>query len=130
MQSSKNYRTEAEIIFRKWLEDTVEVLEKERARLKVKKKEALKNSLRQVVISIASDELGGEIHFLTRGRFVDMGAGRRRSVDALSIRKKPKKRKAKKWYSPAFYGRLNDLQGVLGIKLMERSLEAIRQGIL
>lgn len=126
MDASDDYRSEAEIIFRKWLSKTVEILEEERVRLKVQDSKKLKKSLRQTVINVAADVLGGEIHFLTRGRFVDMGAGRKRKAAQLRTRKRIKKRKPKKWYSPAFYGRLNDLQGALGVQLMEKSLQAIR----
>lgn len=129
MESAEKYQSEAEVIFRRWLDNTVKILEQERAKLKVEDKKGLKDSLRGKVIQMAANELGGQIYFLTRGRFVDMGAGRKKSITRFG--EDPKKmRKPKKWYSRPFYGRLNDLQGALGIRLMEQGIEAIRKGLI
>ena len=126
--------TEAELIFSKWLERTTQVLNSEIDRLDVKQSKALKKSLESRLFRLSADVIGGEISFLIRGRFVDMGAGRKRKVDAFSERpelgrRKMKGRKPKKWYSPAFYGRINDLQGALGFQLMEQALIDIKDGI-
>lgn len=123
---SKDFKTEAEKIFFRWLEKTIRVLKQEAERLGVKDTEALLDSLRYQVITTAAGRLGAEIFFLTRGRFVDMGAGRRAKAARLTKRKQLKKRKAKRWYSPAFYARLNDLQGALGISLTEQCIDLVK----
>jgi hypothetical protein len=130
METPEKFATEAESIFRKWLDKTIEALEYERIKLKVQDSKDLKDSLRSTVMQVAEGELGGQIHFLTRGRFVDAGKGRQRKVSALDYsatsERRIKQRKPKKWYSRTFYGKLNDLQGAVGIRLMERSLESFR----
>ena len=127
---------EAERIFFKWLERTGQVLDGEIDRLDVKDSKELKKSLKFRLFRISADVIGGEISFLIRGRFVDMGAGRKKKVDAFSERedfgrrrRKQIGRKPKKWYSPAFFGRINDLQGALGFQLMEQALTEIKEGI-
>ena len=130
MEIAQNYQSDAEELFRKWLDRTVEILERERFAKKVEDSRKLKESLRGVVVQVAANELGGQIHFLTRGRFVDMGAGRKRKIEQVNSRQRRKTRRPKKWYSPVFYGRLNDLEGALGIKLMERSSEAFTKTLV
>lgn len=39
----------------------------------------------------------------------------------------PKGRKPAKWYSRAFYGRLNALQGAVGAKMVEKAVQAVQQ---
>ncbi len=106
-------------IVNRWLKRTQEVLLLELERKNVKDTQALKRSI-QTRMSEEGPFIRAEIAFLTRGRFVDMGAGRKAKVQALS------KRKPKKWYSPAFYGRLNMLQGALGLQMMEEAVSAIK----
>lgn len=94
----------------------------------------LRNSLSSNMKRLATGYLEGEISFLERGRFVDMGSGRgysfgrstRGDMDLQEGRHK-KGRKPKKWYGKVFYGRLNDLQGAVGLKLMDAVTEALRQ---
>ncbi len=123
-------KTEAEIVFDRWLDKTGKILHDELLKQGVGVSDELKKSLRTEMRRLGEGYLEGRIIFLERGRFVDMGSGRgysmgRRlgSFDETSGRKG---RRAKKWYSRAFYGRLNDLEGVLGIKLMEQAVEAVK----
>jgi hypothetical protein len=53
METPEKFATEAESIFRKWLDNTIEVLEDERIKLKVQDSKDLKNSLRSTVMQVA-----------------------------------------------------------------------------
>jgi hypothetical protein len=67
-----------------------------------------------------------------------MGAGRGRGKDlAVKLESSTTNReiirsrgltriKPAKWYSKPFYGRLNMLQGVIGMKVMEQSIQSVR----
>lgn len=115
-------------LFTRWLERTEFILRLEKRKLDVDDTYELDKSMETKVHQKANDLLAGELSFLVRGRFVDMGAGRKakkiESMDGnaqvLGVRK------PKKWYSRAFWGRLNDLQGAIGYKLMESSINAVK----
>jgi hypothetical protein len=109
-------------IVSRWAERTLEKLTLEIDRKKVIDTTSLRSSL-QARISEGGNVITAEISFLVRGRFVDMGAGRKAKILALS------KRKPKKWYSPTIYRRLNVIQGALGLQMMEDSLEQIKNAI-
>lgn len=75
-----------------------------------------------------------ELVMLRRGRFVDMGVGRGVPIEKVKAprqrsRGAKRKRRAKKFYSKPFYGRLNDLQGAVGYKMMEEAQQIVRQAI-
>jgi hypothetical protein len=113
-----------------WFKRTEYILRLELKKWKVNDTSELDRSIQQEVHQRANDLLEGQLEFLVRGRFVDMGAGRKSKV--LESRETngqllaPKGRKPKKWYSRAFYGRINDLQGVLGYKLMESAIQSVK----
>lgn len=117
-------------ILTRWFDRTEYILRLEKRKLDIGITEELDKSLSTAVHQRANDLLVGELEFLVRGRFVDMGAGRKRKVlesrDGNGDLLKVKKRKPKKWYSRAFYGRINDLQGVLGYKLMESAIDSVK----
>jgi hypothetical protein len=117
-------------ILTRWFDRTEYILRLEKRKLDIGITEELDKSLNTAVHQRANDLLVGELEFLVRGRFVDMGAGRKRKVlesrDGNGDLLKVKKRKPKKWYSRAFYGRINDLQGVLGYKLMESAIDSVK----
>lgn len=117
-------------VLTRWFDRTEYILRLEKRKLKVDDTNELDKSLNTEVHQRANDLLVGELEFLVRGRFVDMGAGRKRKVlesrDGNGDLLKVKKRKPKKWYSRAFYGRINDLQGVLGYKLMESAIDSVK----
>lgn len=78
--------------------------------------------------------LEGAFEFLLRGLFVDMGAGRgSRKLETREgnrmLLQKGKSQWPKKWYSLAFWGRLNDLQGVLGYRMMESAIDSVKDPI-
>jgi hypothetical protein len=53
METPEKFATEAESIFRKWLDKTIEALEYERIKLKVQDSKDLKDSLRSTVMQVA-----------------------------------------------------------------------------
>lgn len=120
-------------VFTRWFERTEYLLKLERTKLGVRKSGALDESQESDVRQASNSLLVGELSFLVRGRFVDMGAGKkarklesRETNGQLIDGKSPKPRKPKKWFSRTFYGRLNDLQGVLGYKLMQSAIDAVK----
>lgn len=113
-----------------WFKRTELVLRREKNRLRIGDSQDLDRSIDQQVHQRSNDLLEGTLEFLVRGRFVDMGAGKgsrkieTREGNARLLR--GKQRRPKQWYSRAFWGRLNDLQGVLGYKLMEAAIDSIK----
>ncbi len=121
-----------------WADDTDQVLLQMLRRYDVGVTDELYKSVRSRVYARSSDLIGYDLTFLLHGRFRDMGAGRGRGKD-LSVKLESaktnreiirnggrKKIKPAKWYSKPFYGRLNMLQGVIGIKAMEQSIQSVR----
>jgi hypothetical protein len=100
--------------------------------------EELYQSVRHRVYQRSSALIGYDLSFLLRGRYRDMGAGRGRGKDlAVKLESSTTNReiiqgrgrskiKPAKWYSKPFYGRLNMLQGVIGMKTMEQSIQIVR----
>ena len=128
MEIAENFNSEAEEIFRRWADTTLKILLRQIDKKKVKDTEKLRKSLSVKIVEIGEGFLSGEFSFMPRGRFVDMGAGRKRAFNPYeSTYQKAKERKPKKWYSRPFWGRLNDLEGVMGIELMEYAVKAIKQ---
>ncbi len=115
-------------ILTSWTERTLYILRLEKRKLDVDDTKALDASLDGKAIQASNEKLHSEIEFLLRGRFVDMGAGRKSSK--IETRdgnaRKLKLRRPKKWYSRAFWGRINDLQGVFGFKLMEAAIRSVK----
>ncbi|AWW31827.1 hypothetical protein DN752_17755 [Echinicola strongylocentroti] len=117
-------------ILTNWTKRTEMMLRIEKKRLKVDDTEKLDRSLDHQVSQKANDLLEAELEFLVRGRFVDMGAGRARKIESTETNAqllKIKKRRPKKWYSRTFYGRINDLQGILGYTLMEAAINSVKE---
>lgn len=114
-----------------WTARTELVLRLQKKRLGVDDTQELDKSLSGKVRELGDAMLEAELNFLVRGRFVDMGAGRARKIESRDtnadlIRGKSKTRKPKKWYSRAYYGRINDLQGIIGYQLMESAIRAVK----
>jgi hypothetical protein len=107
-------------IFSRWLDRTAKELILQLDKKNVKDTAALKRGLRTRMSDDGNGILRGEIIFMDRGRFVDMGAGRRAKLGSVN------KRKPKVWYSRTFYGRLNTLQGAIGIQVMEEAIQATK----
>lgn len=115
-------------ILTRWTERTNFLLRRQREVLGISNDGPLSKSQKYRVRQLSNAMLESETEFLVRGRFVDMGAGRRSSK--IETRegnaKKLKVRRPKKWYSKTFWGRLNDLQGVLGYRLMEDAINSVK----
>lgn len=116
-----------------WTRRTEYILRLEKKRWEVGETGSLDRSLDTRVIRLAESMLESQLEFLVRGRFVDMGAGRARKIesrgtnaDLIRSKSKSKPRKPKRWYSRAYYGRINDLQGVLGYQLMESAIQSVK----
>lgn len=74
------------------------------------------------------------LHMKLRGRMVDMGVGRGVPIERVKLeryksRGAKRKRRPKKWYSKVFYGRLNDLQGAVGYKMMEEANQIVTSAV-
>jgi len=114
-----------------WTARTELILRLQKKRLGVDDTQELDKSLGGKVRELSDALLESELTFLVRGRMVDMGAGRARKIESRDtnadlIRDKSKARKPKKWYSRAYYGRINDLQGIIGYQLMESAIRAVK----
>lgn len=113
-----------------WFKRTELILKREKTRMGIDDTKKLDRSMSHQVHQRANDLLEGQLEFLVRGRFVDMGVGR--GSNKIETREGNarllggKRRKARKWYSRAFWGRLNDLQGILGYKLMESAIDSVK----
>jgi len=112
-----------------WTRRTELVLRLQKKRLGVDDTNELDKSLSGKVRQQADAMLESELAFLVRGRMVDMGAGRARKIESRATNAElltAKTRKPKKWYSRAYYGRINDLQGIIGFQLMESAINAVK----
>jgi len=114
-------------LLQKWTEKTIYTLRYEKWKLNVDDTFALDKSLKGRAAVAGQNKLVATIEFLVRGRFQDMGAGRKRNIESVAGNREMITRKGrvpKKWYSPAFYGRINSLQGAIGFKFMEEGVRA------
>lgn len=119
-------------VFTQWMRRTELIFHREISRLRIGDTKDLDQSIEHDVKQRSQAMLEGAFEFLIRGRFVDMGAGR--GARKLETREgnrqlltKGKGRRPKKWYSRAFWGRLNDLQGVLGYRMMESAIDSVKE---
>ncbi len=132
MIGQQRFNTEVESLLAGWLAKNEEIFRDSLRTKKVGDTDELYNSFRHEIKRLAQGFLEGSHSFAVRGRFVDMGAGRG-SDQSLSNKQsynwtegRSKGRKPKKWYSPAFYGRLNTLEGAVGLRLMETAIETVK----
>lgn len=118
-------------LFDRWLSKTMSILEYELTKRGIGITDDLRQSLQDEVTQLADGYVRGEVSFLTRGRMVDMGAGRGYSAGGKRIGTKltrgQKRRKPNQWYSRAMYGRLNDLMGAVGFTIMEEAIDSIKR---
>lgn len=108
-----------------WAKYTSMKLTAMRKRLDIGKSSDLAQSFGYSV-STSGSMIHVEFHFLARGRFVDMGAGRKAESSGryASEANAPKGRKPKKWYSKPFYGRLNALNEALSTSVAEEVINS------
>lgn len=107
-----------------WGEKTADRLKQSAQSLNVRQSGGLIASIRAATLQTGKG-VAFELSFNTSGRFVDMGAGRGASITERRASRRGKYRKPKKWYSPAFYSRLNSLEGGLGFQIMEAATKNI-----
>ena len=117
-----------------WMKRTELIFHREITRLRIGETTQLDKSIDQEVKQKSQTMLEGAFEFLMRGRFVDMGAGRgARKLETREgnrqLLQKGKGRRPKKWYSRAFWGRLNDLQGIMGYRMMEAAIDSVKDPI-
>lgn len=96
----------------------------------------LERSLKTDIVVQGDGFISIELRMRARGRFVDMGVGRGVDIseannytERAKSRGAKRKRKPKKWYSVAFFARLNTLQGMLGYKAMGDIQEIVHNAI-
>jgi hypothetical protein len=117
-------------VVQEWATRTDQILLQQMKAMGIGITDELFASVRNRVYQQAGAQIGYDLSFLMRGRYRDMGAGRRRKIESIQsngdiIRGQKKGRKPKKWYSRAFYGRLSALNGVVSAKLSEQAIAAI-----
>lgn len=122
---------EIEAFLRNWQEKTKAILLRELKKQGVGVTDALYRELHHEMEKKAEGYFNLALIMLRRGRFVDMGVGRGVPIERVKAhrdrsRGAKRKRRPKKWYSKAFYGRLNDLQGAIGFKMMEEANEIVK----
>ena len=124
MSSKDRFRTLYNVV-RTWQRGTNRVLAREIRDKDVRDSLALEQSLAGST-TYAPPNIVAEVSFLLHGRFVDMNVGRGRG---LGETRKSNKRilKKQRWYSPAWYGRLNKLQGAIGFRIMDDVEEIMKQ---
>lgn len=124
---------EVQAVVRQWSARNQQLLP-----IEVKKKgigvtESLYGSFRDNV-KVSGTTIKAEQKFDESGRYSDMGAGRSHSLETTRMKraiileagdKLKKGRTAKKWMR-LMYARLNALQGVVGIKVMESAAETVK----
>lgn len=112
----------------RWADYTSQLLSRKRKQLKIYVEGELDNSFGHRITTSGST-IKVEFYFLSRGRYVDMGAGRKPKISGRYQEgtEAPKGRKPKKWYSKPFYGRLNSLNEALSAKVAEEVLNTNAQ---
>ena len=120
---------EIEHLFASWLNRTVELHIKELGRQGIKGTRELEKSISGEYKRLGKGYLEGSLYFADHGRMVDMGSGRgwshgkRIQENSNPKRGNGKARKKKPWYGRVWYARINDLQGAVGLRVMERVKE-------
>lgn len=116
IDSKSRFRTLYEVVHR-WQRGTKRVLLQEIFDKRVQDTFKLEDSLSGSTTFI-SPNIIADISFLMHGRFVDMNVGRGRPIGHTRVMSKARL-KDKKWYSPAYYGRLSKLHAAIGYTLIE-----------
>lgn len=106
-----------------WNRRNVRILRYELAKQRIGDTQELARTLKDETFKKGNDVVT-ELSMLVRGRFRDMGVGKGTKLGRTATLSR---RQPKKWYSKTFYGRLNDLQGVLGFEMMEQTMNTMRK---
>jgi len=133
----KQTNDSVETFFGQWMSKNEKIFQQEITDKKIGDSEQLIKSFHYEIIKLADGYLKGEHSFMTRGRFVDMGVGRGHPASGIGSRgdkgswsRGRSGRIPKKWYSPALYGRLNDLMGAVGARISEQAVANIKTTLL
>ena len=112
-----------------WAATTADIFRERMVDAKVGDTGALDASLAYDVQTAGSGLIAAQFGFLMRGRYVDMGAGRKRSAtgEAMRAASAGKKRKPKRWYSRTLHGRIYRLQEVVGLRVSEAAIGIVQQ---
>lgn len=123
---------EFEGFFRDWWEYTMQRLARSLDKKNVRFSQGSADDFVKNSIQImAPGVFAGHVTFRVSGAFVDMGVGKGRSLaDARAAGKSTaesqhatRRRTAKKWYSPVFYGRIYWMQGVVSTKVIDSAMK-------
>jgi hypothetical protein len=138
--SKSQQENEVYLLVQRWLSKTVTYHKEAIDSLGAKDTAALQRSVREELRRLSDGYMEGKLFFDEHGRYVDMGSGRgysfgqrtnRGRFDMESGRRgRIRERKPKKWYGKVFYGRLNDLQGAIGYKLMEQAISSVKEELI
>ena len=119
-----------------WTARTEQMLKRAIDQMRIGDTGALVDSLRSQVRKKSQDLLIAEHEFLIRGRFRDMGVGRGEKSGRVESRagnralaSSGQGRRPARWYSRTYWGRLNDLQGAIGYRLMETAIDSVKEAI-
>ena len=131
------FENEVERLVNRWIHRTVELSRQEMVKMDIGFEGDLERGLSAHYRKLADGYIETGLIFGDSGRYVDMGSGRgysfgksiRANFDSESTRRKSG-RKKKPWIGRVVYARVNDLQGAVGFKMMERSLADVQLGLL
>jgi hypothetical protein len=112
---------EIEQIAQKWSEDTEKALKESITKLKIGATGTLKTSIKSILLT-SGDTITVKLSMQMKGRFVDGGAGRGQQMNTKKTR-----RKAKKFYSRTFYGRLSGLRGAISFQYAQETRRVLKE---
>lgn len=103
-----------------WTAKTVEALKTSIGKLNIGSTGDLKASISGTA-EISGETVTVRLRMKLKGRFVDMGAGRSQPANT-----KRTARKAKKFYSKTFYGRLSGLRGAVSFQYVQETRRILK----
>lgn len=114
-----------------WLDRTVTVLDMQLTRYGIGVTDELRRSLQSEMEIASGAEIRLILTFALQGKFRDMGVGRGIPIEMVKqsrerSRGSKRKRMPARWYSKAWYGRLNDLNGAVNVAMQEQATKIIR----
>lgn len=115
-------------IFQDWANRTIEVLRGQIKAKNIKETDALLRSLSAKLSQQTGGVVSAQFWFNTYGRFVDMGAGRKRKIETQASNRavwKGKGRRPKKWYSRPIHARIHRLREVMTLDVAEIALQQV-----
>lgn len=115
-----------------WLNRTEEVLREQLKKYDVGESDELMRSLKTEITTKTNMEIQMMLIMLRRGRFVDMGVGKGVPIERVKVartraRGSKRKRKPKKWYSKAWFGRLRDLNGAIQYTVETIAIQTVKE---